>query len=194
MASSLDDIAASLAAYCAFISAQNRRALEVYVPFIAAAVPDDLEDDDDVEELRLDGLNTLLDANLQDFGVSEPIKVLTRYDELAPKIGLDGTYVMQDHEGTSDEREATRREYLSIIEENLRRKSREDVRESISIPEDFRVPAGLVDGVVGYGLPVFRNETHPAFWWGCRVYLCPHAERVMTPEDLTRHANLPDCW
>ncbi|KAF4776753.1 hypothetical protein HER10_EVM0008624 [Colletotrichum scovillei] len=166
MASSPDDIAVSLAAYRSFISTQNRRALDVYVPFIAAAVPDDLEDDEDVEELRLDGLNTLLDTNLKDFGVSEP----------------------------SEERDAIRREYLSVIEENLKRKSREDVRKTISIPEDFRVLAGLVDGIVGYGLPVFRNRSHPAFWWGCRDDLRPHAERVMTPEDLAQHAGLPECW
>ncbi|KAK1716042.1 hypothetical protein CaCOL14_001348 [Colletotrichum acutatum] len=194
MASPPDDIAASLAAYCSFISAQNRRALEIYVPFIATAVPDDLEDDDEVEELRLDGLNTLLDTNLKDLGVSDPGEILARFDELAPKIGLDGTYVMQEHEGTSEERDAIRREYLFVIEESLKRKSREDVRDSISIPEDFRALAGLVDGIVGYGLPVFRNRAHPAFWWGCRDDLCPHAGRVMTPEDLTQHAALPECW
>lgn len=192
MASSGKEIATSLAAYRSFIAAQNRRALEVYVPFIASAVPDDLEDDEDVEELRLDGLNTLLDTTLQDFDVSEPREVLTRYDELAQKIGLDGTYMM--HEGTPDGREAARREYLSVIEQNLRQKSREDVRKTISIPEDFRVLAGLVDGILGYGLPAFRNEAQPAFWWGCRDDQGPHAERVMTPEELTEHANLPECW
>ncbi|KAK1544794.1 hypothetical protein CPAR01_02296 [Colletotrichum paranaense] len=194
MASSPDDIAVSLAAYRSFISTQNRRALDVYVPFIATAVPDDLEDDEDVEELRLDGLNTLLDTTIKDFGVSEPSEILTRFDELAPRIGLDGTYVMQEHEGTSEERDAIRREYLSVIEESLKRKSRENVREAISIPEDFRVLAKLVDGIVGYGLPVFRNRAHPAFWWGCRDDLCPHADRVMTPEDLTQHAGLPEGW
>ncbi|OHF03304.1 hypothetical protein CORC01_01357 [Colletotrichum orchidophilum] len=192
MASSREDIAASLTAYRSFIAAQNRRVLEVYVPFIATAVPDDLDGDEDIKELRLEGLNMLLDTTLQGFDVSEPSEVLTRYDELAPKIGLDGTYVL--HEGTPDEHEAARRAYLSVIEENLKKKSREDVAETISIPEDFRVLAGLVDGIVGYGLPVFRNETQPAFWWGCRDDQGPHAETVMTPEALTEHANLPECW
>ncbi|KAK1997922.1 hypothetical protein LX36DRAFT_51534 [Colletotrichum falcatum] len=194
MASSPEDIEASLAKYRSYIAAENRRALEVYVPFFATAVPDDLEDDD-IEQLRLDGLNSLLDTDLKHFDITEPSELLTRYDELAPKTGLDGTYMLLEHEGTLDEREATRREYLSIIEENLKAKSREDVRETISIPEEFRVLAGLVDGIVGFGLPLFRNMAQPAFWWGCRdTDGYSYAKRVMTPEELTEHADLPRCW
>lgn len=192
MSSSQEDIAASLAAYRSFIAEQNRRVLEAYVPFIATAEPDELEDDEDINQLRLEALDSLLDTTLADFGVSEPNEVLTRYDELAPKIGADGTYVM--HEGSHEEREAKRREYLHEIEKNLKLKSREDVWETISIPEDFRILAGLVDGVLGYGIPFWRNATQPAFWLGCRRYLGSYASTVMTPEELEEYAGLGSSW
>ncbi|CAI0650769.1 unnamed protein product [Colletotrichum noveboracense] len=156
------------------------------------AEPDELEDDEDLNELRLEALGSLLDTTLADFGVSEPNEVLTCYDELAPKIGADGTYVM--HEGSHEEREAKRREYLDEIEKNLKLKSREDVRETISNPEDFRTLAGLVDGVLGYGIPFWRNTTQPAFWWGCRRYLGSYASTVMTPEELEEYAGLGSSW
>ncbi|GKT51102.1 uncharacterized protein ColSpa_11283 [Colletotrichum spaethianum] len=125
MASSREDIAASLVAYHSFIAAQNRCALEVYVLFIATAVQNDLENDEDIKKLRLDGLHTLLDTTLQDFNLSESSKVHTRYDKLAPKISLNGTYVIP--RSTPSKPKATRCKYLSVIKETLEEKSRKDI-------------------------------------------------------------------
>lgn len=128
-------------AYRTHVAAQNRRALGIYVPFVANAQFDeaDAEEDDD-----------------------------GALDELAPRLRLDGTMVMPNAE---EERAPRRHQYLSAVETALRATSLEEVRPALSVPQEFRALAEHVDALPGPGLPVYRGRHQVAFWSGLEVYL-----------------------
>lgn len=153
-------VRAALDTYRTHVAEHNRLTLEVYLPVLANAEFDEGDDDRDIAEVRLESLGTLLGVSVDELarlGITAPLDVLDRYDELVPRLGLDGTDGVHDaKEGASK-----RREYISGINNALREKSLEEVRETISIPEEFRELTELVDSVVGSGkaycgvLPMF---------------------------------------
>ncbi|ROW00355.1 hypothetical protein VMCG_07286 [Cytospora schulzeri] len=193
MYSSPADILAALNEYRSYIAAESRRALDIFVPFITnAQEPEegDFEDDFDVEKQRMEVLKQLIgyDTVLDNDGITAPAELLERYDDLAPRLGLDGTFIID----ADDERSRKQDEYFSAIEEALKLKCIEEVRGMIAIPEEFRSLAEHVDGLHGPGLEYWRSKFQYAAWWGliedCEMY----SRRVKTPDELTQWLSMTD--
>ncbi|KZL79781.1 methyltransferase domain-containing protein [Colletotrichum incanum] len=120
--------------------------------------PDDLEEDEDINELRIQSLESIFDLRLKDF-VSTPGNVPTRWDELVSVYDLDGT---KGHPPKADR--AHREKQFSLLDEALKRVCLEEVRESIAVPEEFRILAEHVETLsapgLGYAiaLRIFNSE------------------------------------
>lgn len=152
----------------------------------AEAEEGDFEDDEDINELRLQALHPIFDMNLPDF-VSTPREILTRWEELCAMYDLDGT-------GTSgkpsQEEVALREEWQSLVEKNLKKSCLEEVREIITFPEEFRTLAKSVNDLTGPGLTELKSRHQASIVVG--RYAPPYAEQsaaemVKTPEWLTKH-------
>lgn len=184
----------ALAQYQKTISAHNRQALEKYVNFIDAAQPneDDGLDDDEAKDLKMEAIGTLLgdDTLLQEVGALQPDEALSRYDEMIPKAGLDGAFRL----GQGEDRIAKHDEYFDTIAEALRQKSREDVRETIQPPKELIAISKQVDGLVGPGLPNYRDNYQLAFWSGPVQDREAYLERVKTFDELTSLVIFDDGW
>ncbi|KAF9874151.1 hypothetical protein CkaCkLH20_08523 [Colletotrichum karsti] len=168
MLSSPDEIKSALDAYRAHVASRNRKILEVYVPFIASAEPDEDADAgaDDVEQLRMSSLRELVCADEEDFeelGIAAPGDVLERYDALAERLGLDGVTVSRGLAG--ERRQEWWDEYFDAVLSALKTKCREEVRGTIEIPAEVRTLAGFVDSVDEPGLP---KDYASFLFWGLR--------------------------
>lgn len=211
--SSKEDILTALEVYCSHIAAQNRQALELYIPLIAnAEPPEDAEiPKDEVLPERLVSLSQLLDApidvilrSIENLGqnpgiVSEPTEVLTRYEELVPLLGLDGVdRIRKNRPGEEDESDKEHRalmvnEYFTGIETALKEHSLEEVRDTITIPEELRILSELgVDCLHGPGLGLFRSRHQVTFWLGPGEYGAPasYSARVQDPDTMSYHSGL----
>lgn len=200
MLSTKEDIRSALDAYRSHIAAQNRLALEIYIPAIANWVPnEDFElDEDEVLPRKLEALSGVLgDWDLEDAGVSEPTELLTRYEELVPVLDLDGVGRIRQHnlrqDGAGDKEFRARQieEYFTVIEAALKERSLEEVRGTIAVPEELRILCDLgVDSLHGPGLGRYRSQVQTAFWDGPGEVPARLVERVRDPGDLESHAGL----
>ncbi|KAK2049441.1 hypothetical protein LZ31DRAFT_622584 [Colletotrichum somersetense] len=164
--------------------------LKVYVSLVAYAEPEegDFEDDEDINELRLQALHPIFDMDLLNL-VSTPREVLSRWEELCVVYDLDGT-------GTSGkpskEEVALREEWHSLVEKHLKKSCLGEVQESIKFPGEFRTLAKSVNALAGPGLTELKSRHQASFEVG--RYAPPHAEEaatemVKTPEWLTEHVD-----
>ncbi|KAL0931914.1 uncharacterized protein CTRU02_212868 [Colletotrichum truncatum] len=153
----------------------------------------------------MESLLTLLSADEETFrelGISAPEDVLARYDAVAPELGLEGVTVPRGvRAGRELERAKQWHEYFWIILSELKETCLEEVRESITIPEELLVLAEHVDAVDGAGLPKYRGMHQIAFWWGLndrlwgnRDYDRKTAARVKSPWELKSIAGLGHGW
>lgn len=192
MYSSPAEILAALNEYRSYIAAGNRRALDIFIPFITKAqepAAGDFGIEFDVDKQRIEVLKHLIgDREILDKeGITAPAELLDRYDDLAPRLGLDGTFVIDNGERTRKQDE-----YFSAIEEALKQKSLEEVRGMISIPEEFRSLAEHVDGLYGPGLGYWRSINQFAAWWGLIEDGEIYSARVKTPDELNSWIYLTD--
>jgi hypothetical protein len=202
MLSTRDEITTALDAYCSYISAQNRQALEFYVPLIInTRPPEDDIDEDEIPQMRLNSLSTLLSASnhviqrVRDGEpglISAPEEVLTRYDELVPWLGLDGVFRFQESgPAFHDRREVCRAEYFDSIERALKEKCLEEVRGTIAIPEELRILAEMgVDGLYGPGLGSYKTKHQAIFWVGPGEKPEYYIARVQTAAKLASDTGL----
>ncbi|KAH0432667.1 hypothetical protein CcaCcLH18_06243 [Colletotrichum camelliae] len=190
MYSPAEEIEAAVEVYRSHISEHNRRIVQVYVSLVADAEPEegDFEDDEDINELRLEALHPICGMDLTDL-VSTPREILTRWEELCAVYDLDGT-------GTSgkpsEEEVALREEWHLLVEKNLKKSCLEEVRESIAFPEEFRALAKSVNALTGPGLTELKSRHQASFLVG--RYAPPYAEgcaadMVKTPEWLAEHVD-----
>ncbi|KXH64064.1 hypothetical protein CSAL01_01311 [Colletotrichum salicis] len=114
------------------------------VPLVADAEPEDgeLEDDEDINDFRPEALHPLFDMSLSLF-VSTPREILTRWDELCVVYNLQGT--SPAGRKPSEEDVALNEAWFELVEEYLKKRCRREVRETLRIPEEFRVLARYVD-------------------------------------------------
>lgn len=97
MLSTREEIKSALDAYRSYIAANNRRALERFIPVIVNWVPNEDFEEDERSDDRFILRHKLksLTYRLLEFGAivlkfSDPTDVLTRWDELVPLLELDG--------------------------------------------------------------------------------------------------------
>ncbi|KAF6820528.1 hypothetical protein CSOJ01_00784 [Colletotrichum sojae] len=195
MHSTPEEIKAALDAYRSHVAARNRQALEVYVPVIARAEvePGDLESDGDIVGLRMDSVRQLVGAEEQDFtelGILVPGDVLEMYEALVLLVGLDGVSAPPSGE-QDEERRARGEEYFSALEEALRQKSSEDVRDEITVPAELRELAMFVDGIDAPGLD---HERMGCLWAGVRESPAAAAKRVKPAEEVKTSSGLDWRW
>ncbi|WYZ44810.1 hypothetical protein EsH8_VIII_000126 [Colletotrichum jinshuiense] len=184
------EIEDAVKAYRSHISEHNRRIVEVYVSLVADAEPEegDFEDDEDINELRIQALHHIFDMNLSTL-VSTPREILTRWDKLCDVYDLDGTGTA----GKPSEVEvALREEWFSLVEKTLKKSCLEEVRESIRFPEEFRTLAKCVNCLTGPGLTELKSRYQAVFLVG--GYTSSYAEEgaakmVKTPEWLSKHVS-----
>lgn len=157
------------------------------MPLVTTAEPDpgdycSGDEEEDVNELRMEGLMGIFDRRLADL-ISTPAELLDRWDELVSMYDLDGTG------GVADEHHVRHcEEYFSHVEHALKATCREDVRDSIAIPSEFRELARHVRGLTGPGFTEEYKSRYQALFWpgpdfgqhaAKRV-----AETVRTPKQL----------
>jgi len=188
--STKDEIKSALEAYRSHIAANNRRALERLIPFIANWVPnreDYNEDDileDEVPRYRLKCLSSLIGFGSIVSKLSDPTDVLTRWEELMPLLELDGVNRLrfpgfeedEDEDGVrhpvaalADQkyRELKFNEYVAVVEAALRDRVLEEARGAVAFPEELRILFELgVDGLSGAGLAKWQGQFGCAFWVG----------------------------
>ncbi|KAJ0339371.1 hypothetical protein COL922a_004482 [Colletotrichum nupharicola] len=149
------------------ISNHNRRVIEVYVSLVADAdlkEGDDEEYDEgneDINDLRIQSLWPMCDTRLGTF-VSTPAQILTRWDELCSIYDMDGT----GGGVPSDEGKAHLEDYFLAMEKGLKRSCREEVRETIKFPEEFRLLAKQVGALTGPGMTEHKSQYQAWFWTG----------------------------
>ncbi|KAI6081463.1 hypothetical protein F4821DRAFT_26315 [Hypoxylon rubiginosum] len=192
MHSTTAEILEALDEYRTHIAAHNRRALEIYVPWLESITPseDDLEDMEDgrAEERKMDFLYQLIGSGAADHGVEKPRDILDRYDELCPLLCLDGTLVRPSDEA---ERAWARDRHFRTIEEELKKKALEDVRDTITVPAEMLVLAEHVDSLHGSGLMDWISEHQVTFWYGPEWHGSSYlAETVMTPDEIREGSSL----
>ncbi|GJD01294.1 hypothetical protein ColKHC_10119 [Colletotrichum higginsianum] len=178
-----EEIGAAVEAYRSHISEHNRRIDQVF-----GVSPEEggFEDDEDINELRLQASYPIFDTNLLNL-VSTPREILTCWEELYAVYDLGGT-------GTSgkpsEEEVALRKEWRLLIEKNLKKLYLEEVRESITFPEEFCILAKSAHAHTGPGLTELKSRHQASFWVG--RHAPPYAEEgaaemVKTPKWLTEH-------
>ncbi|KAL0941592.1 uncharacterized protein CTRU02_204355 [Colletotrichum truncatum] len=157
------EIKAAVQAYRSHIAEHHRRIFEVFVNFIATAEgePGDWEDES-IEEVRINSLAALFGEEIKKY-ITVPGDVLTRYDELVPIFGLDGTGMATSQSLFDDEYIHERDSYFSLLEQALKKKCLEEVRETITVPEEFRILAEYVFQLTGPGPEDYK--THQAMFW-----------------------------
>ncbi|KAK9792918.1 putative Knr4/Smi1-like domain-containing protein [Seiridium cardinale] len=183
MSATDDQVVVALTEYRNHIAAHNRRALEIYVPFAENSNPsDDMGlDDEEIAEARMDFMEHLVgDVRGQD-GLETPRDVLSRYDELVPSLGLDGTLSLPEN---NEESMRKQDEFFSAIEDTLKARSLEEVRDSIEFPRQLGTLAKQVGGLSGAGLPGSQNVDRVPFWWGLSETQEQYAARVKGPADF----------
>lgn len=177
MLSTREELKSALEAYCSHIAANNRRALETLIPIIANWVPNE-EDYDEVTEdggiplFRLRSLCHLVGLWSVVGQLSDPTDLLTRWEELAPLLELDGVHrlrvpgedaVLADQEY----RELKFNEYVTVVEAALKDRVLEEARGTVAFPEELRILFELgVDGLSGAGLEIWQGQFGCAFWIG----------------------------
>lgn len=181
MKSTPEEIEAALANYRKVTAERNKRDLQIFVDAIVNA---DFEDeqvrdeftDEQMHKERMGQLGELVQDDLDN--LSQPTELMERYDELAASLYLDGTFG-----GDIDpEKRANRAEaYFKALEAALRERAPEEVKETISVPEEFRVLARHITGICGPGLP--KNHTERGITFSCVGAFDEISSRMLTPEE-----------
>ncbi|OIW34820.1 hypothetical protein CONLIGDRAFT_626870 [Coniochaeta ligniaria NRRL 30616] len=207
MLSTREEIKSALEAYCSEIAANNRRGLETLIPIIANWVPKEGSEFDDVPEdevprFRLESLCHLVGHWGIIGRLSDPTELLTRWDELAPLVELDGVIRLrapgQDSEMNIDGRtyplevladqeyrELKFNEYVTVVEAALRERVLEEARDTVAFPEELRILFELgVDGLCGPGLIEWQGQG-----CGCHFWIGLGREGV---EDVAARVQGPD--
>jgi hypothetical protein len=184
MLSTREELKSALEAYRSHIAANNRRALETLIPVIANWVPDEDWElaEDEVLPMKLKSLCHLVGFWDVVGRLSDPTDLLTRWEELAPLLELDGVHRlrvpedMKDEEGSNypvavladqEYRELKFNEYVTIVEAALKDRVLEEARGTVAFPEELRILFELgVDGLSGAGLAKWQGQFGCAFWIG----------------------------
>jgi hypothetical protein len=184
-----EQIKSALEAYRSYIMASNRRALETLIPIIANWMPEEDSDffedmtKDDVPRIRLKSLSQLLGFDSVVRRLSDPTELLTRWEELAPLLELDGVARLygpsqeeeEDEDGVKypllvladqEYRELKFNEYVTAVEAALRDRVVEEARDTVAFPEELRILFELgVDGLSGCGLPIWQAQGCGCHFW-----------------------------
>ncbi|KAF3805354.1 hypothetical protein GCG54_00008584 [Colletotrichum gloeosporioides] len=194
MYSTPEEIDAAVAAYRSHISNRNRRAVQVYVSLVSDAdfEEGDDEGDEDINDVRIQSLWPIFDNRLGTF-VSTPSQILTRWDELCSIYDMDGT----GGRVPSEEEKALLEDYFLAMEQDLKRSCREEVRQTIKFPEEFRLLAKQVQALTGPGMTEYKSKYQASFWTGPWI---PTAETenhlpniIKSPEWLEENV-VSFCW
>lgn len=176
MKSTPEEIEAALASYRKTSAERNKRALQLYVDAIVNSRFEDetTESEFTEEEMnqeRIGQQGDIVGDTLDD--LSQPTELLDRYDELAPELSLEGTVG-----GTLDpEKRASLAEaYFKALEAALKERAPDEVNDTISVPEEFRVLAKHVIGIRSPDLP----QDH-----------CQHAVNFWSDESIFDHSKIP---
>lgn len=186
MKSTPEEIESALAKYRKITAERNKRALQIFVDAIVNA---DFEDEqvateftkEEMHKERMEQLGELVQDDLD--GLTQPTELMDRYDELAPGLCLDGT-VGGDLD--PEERASLAEAYFDALEAVLRERAPDEVKNTISAPEEFRVMARHVLRICGPGLPI--NHTERGMGFSCVGSLSEITSLMLAPEDT--HAEL----
>ncbi|KAH9227615.1 hypothetical protein K456DRAFT_1730164 [Colletotrichum gloeosporioides 23] len=161
----------ALDAYRAHIESQIRKNMELYVEYVSRQLPLDQDwTDEDINDARMECLEERLGLGEFVEGIRLPEDVLTHWDEIAQLSGMDGTISRDPANGVR-----LLKAYVSHIEEALREKSHEDIRDTTKFPTELRIVAEEVHGLTGSGMP-YHNHQQLEFW-----SLTMDTSRVKTP-------------
>lgn len=147
-------------------ASRNKQRLKVYIDAIMNT-EDEETDEEELNRDRLDSLATVLEDTSESLaadGIATPTDFLERFDELAPKYSLDGTQG-GDGDCTPQQRADISNRDFTELEAVLKERAPEGViRDTITVPEEFRVLARHVLGIRGPHLPVDQNRFAMNFW------------------------------
>lgn len=186
MKSSVAKIEDSLAIYRDLSAQANANALEI---FIDAIIQADFEDessesqytDEDMERERngalADILHNIIGDNVEELVTAYDL--LFHFRALAPKYSLDGTV---GGELKPEERAALTAPYFDAVEIALKDKAPQEVRQIISVPEEFRILAKHILGLRGGGLHKDNREHALDFWTDGGISELP--SRIVAPDDI----------
>ncbi|KAI0147781.1 hypothetical protein GGR57DRAFT_244612 [Xylariaceae sp. FL1272] len=164
MRSSFEEIAQALERFRSHRLQANRIVLEKIIPMIErATVPEDNGSDDErtrrYQKLRVKFLEE--EVVHQPLNMDRPGEFLERWDDF--KHIVDGTWVDQDRAQAV----VSKNEFFSKVEAALKEKAPEELRESITVPDELRLLLEQVDGVCGPGLAEWNSLFHGWFFSGC---------------------------
>ncbi|KAI1264492.1 hypothetical protein F5Y18DRAFT_390593 [Xylariaceae sp. FL1019] len=160
MRSSFEEIAQALERFRSHRLQANRIVLEKIIPMIErATVPEDNGSDDErTRRYQKLGVKFLEEEVVhQPLNMGRPGEFLERWDDF--KHIVDGTLVVQDEA----RRVSLRAEFFSEVEAALKEKAPEELRESITFPDELRLLLEQVDGVCGPGLAGWNCKFHGWF-------------------------------
>lgn len=150
-------ILAALLSYRTHIGGRNHRAFSVIIPDIEAADPDDpdlFESDAELEEVRLEFTLRLVGSG---HGTRPPITrpsdVLTYWEDLAPRLALDGASVYHDASWRDEMRDVYMRGVLRGLNERC-----SGLAATWEFPTDLAVVLQHVDSLEGPGWHQYREE------------------------------------
>ncbi|UQC87228.1 uncharacterized protein CLUP02_12730 [Colletotrichum lupini] len=109
--------------------------------------------------MRLDCFGSILSRNDAQTLISSPDDMLTKFDELASLCDLDGY-------GGSIPNSHDRELYFSRLENALKAKCLEEVRDSITAPPELRILAEYVGALTGPGMGETKWTYQAIFWTG----------------------------
>lgn len=159
-----EEIEAALANYRKITAERNKRVLQVYVDAIVNAEFEDERiaseyTEEEMHKERMEQLGELVEDDLD--GLTQPTELIERYDEMAAKLYLDGT---PGGDLDPEARANLVEPYFKALEAALREKAPDEVKETISAPEEIRVLARHVTGILGSGLPHEQTMHGMSFW------------------------------
>ncbi|KAF5489633.1 FAD-linked oxidoreductase ZEB1 [Colletotrichum siamense] len=178
----------ALGAYRAHVASQIRKNMGLYVEYVSRQLPLDQDwTDEEINNARMEYLKERLGLGEFVEVIRLPEDVLTHWDEIAQLSGMDSTISPDPANGA-----LLLFAYVPHMEEALRKKSHEDIRDAIRFPTELRVVAEEVHGLIGPGMP-YHNHQQLTFW-----SLIMDARRVETPEELEDETGLngwdPQGW
>lgn len=184
MKSTPEEIEAALANYRRVTAERNKRELQVFVDAIVNAefADESIAEEYTKEEMdreRLEAVTSLVGGEL-DF-LTHPTELMDRYDELAAEAYLDGTMGGDlDPEARANVLEP----YFRAVEAALKEKAPEEVKDIISVPEEFRVLGRHVTGICGPDLPYAQTMYPMSFWSDSPGEdYAKNPSRILSPED-----------
>ncbi|POS71413.1 hypothetical protein DHEL01_v210192 [Diaporthe helianthi] len=164
MKSTPAEIEAALANYRKVTAERNKRELQVFVDAIVKA---DFAEEvtateftkERMDKERMEQLGELVQEDLN--FLTHPTELMDRYDELAARLYLDGT---SGGDLDPEKRASYTEPYFEALGAALKEKAPDEVKEIISVPEEFRVLARHVTGICGPGLPHHQTMFPMSFW------------------------------